>query len=100
MKKKLNLSKSIRKIWNLDPWKILYGMLSNWGLVLVSIIASICLTLVIDTKLAGNLIPLMYFFFSLVFYFPIRKLKEYRLGYIIAFILGETFVLKIYCLLN
>ena len=96
MKKISHFSKKIKRILDMDSWKILYGMLSNWGLIVISMLVGTFLGLIIGAELAGKLLPMMYLVLSIGFYFPIKKLKDFRLGYIIAFILGELLLLVIY----
>ena len=96
MRKTKNKSHPLKKIFNQDPWKVLYGMLSNWGLIVISMLVGTFLGLIISSELAGKLLLIMYLALSIGFYFPIKKLKDFRLGYIIAFILGELLLLVIY----
>ena len=93
MKKNSHFSK---KILDKNSWKILYGMLSNWGLIVISMLVGTFLGLIISSELAGKILPIIYLALSIGFYFPIKELKDFRLGYIIAFILGELLLLIIY----
>ncbi len=92
---------SFKKIWKtLNSWVVLYGMFSNFGLIVISMLAGTYLTLIITPELASKLIPPIYLFLSIGFYFPIKKLKDFRLGYIMAFILGEILLLTVYYFSN
>ncbi len=84
------------KIFNRDCWRVLYGMFSNWGLIVISMLVASFLKLIISSELTEKLLPLIYLTFSIGFYIPIKKLKDFRLGYIIAFILGELLLISIY----
>ena len=98
MKKSKSNFKKIKKILNLDSWMVVYGMLSNFGLIVISMLVGTFLGLIIDSELAGKLIPLIYLTLSIGFYFPMRISKDFRLGYIIGFILGELLLIRIYLL--
>ena len=74
-----------------DPWKILYGMFSNWGLIVIASLVTMWINIFTISKL---ILPLTYLIFTIGFYNPIKNLKNYKLGGVIAFILGETLLLK------
>jgi hypothetical protein len=89
-------SSALRKPFIKDYWKFTYSMLSNWGLIIISIIIYLILTWFLGLQLKGKLIlPLMYLTLSIIFYFPIRQSKDSKIGYIVALILGELILLQI-----
>ncbi len=97
-KNKSHPLKKIKRILDRDSWKILYGMFSNWGLIVISMLTGTFLGLITGSELAGKLLPLIYLTLSIGFYLPIKKSKDFRLGYIIGFILGEILLIQIYLL--
>ncbi len=87
---------SFKKILNLDSWMILYGMLSNFGLIIISMLVGTFLGLLISSISMGKFIPLIYLILSIGFYFPIKISKNFKIGYIVGLILGEALLLTLY----
>lgn len=86
MRKKKNYQKT-------EHWKILYGMFTNWGLLTISVLVSIWIRLILNENIV---LPITYLIISLGFYFPIKNLRDYKTGYILAFIVGEISLAMIY----
>ena len=94
MKKK---NKGFKKILKETNFRFLfYGMFSNWGLVIASNIIGLAFINVIGINFVKLFHPLVYLLFSVVFYFPTPKLRDFRLGYLLGFAVGLVFLLKFY----
>ncbi len=66
----------------------LFGMLANWGLMVVSFLIFGFITKVIFPTLSNKSIPLIYLILSITVYFLIGPSKPFKYGYFLGFILG------------
>jgi len=81
---------------NLDYRDFFYGMFSNWGIVVVSNILGLAFIDLIGIDLVKMFHPFAYLILSVALYFPALRLRDFRLGYLIGFLIGLIFLFKFY----
>ncbi|MBU1252085.1 MAG: hypothetical protein KJ905_01910 [Nanoarchaeota archaeon] len=74
----------------------IYGMFSNWGLVVLANILGLFFINVIGIDLVKQFTPFLYALLSIGLYFPQPNSRDFRLGYIVAFLIGLGFLFKFY----
>ncbi|MBU2616645.1 MAG: hypothetical protein KKB79_01535 [Nanoarchaeota archaeon] len=74
----------------------IYGMFSNWGLVVAANIFGIAFINIIGLDLVKVFHPIVYLVFSILFYFPSPKASDFRLGWLVGFVIGLGFLFKYY----
>jgi len=75
---------------------LVYGMFSNWGLIIAANILGLIFINIIGIDLVKKLSPFLYSILSIILYFPMPKSHDFRLGYMIAFLIGLIFLFKFY----
>lgn len=65
-----------------------YGMLSNWGIVVLANIVGSLFINIIGIDLVRIFTPALYLLLGLGFYFPSPKSRDFRIGYVFAFLVG------------
>ncbi len=81
---------------SLDSIIIFFGMLSNFGIVVVSAVFLDIFYNIFQTNLENFFIPLFFIhiIFSIGIFFAIGKSKSFKIGYIIGFALIMLFLIK------
>ena len=83
---------------SLDDFLVLIGMLSNFGIIIVS--AAFINILQGITKINSDIlfpyVGALHILFSISFYFALGKLKSFKTGYITGFILSIILFLKMF----
>jgi len=74
----------------------IYGMFSNWGLVVAANIFGIAFINLIGLDLVKMFHPLVYLVLSVALYFPIPNTRDFKLGWLVGFMIGLGFLFKYY----
>lgn len=90
-------SKSLKRLFKrLDYRAFIYGAFSNWGLVILANIIGAFFINTIGIDIVRRFTPLIYLILGAAFFLPAPKSKDFRLGYLIAFIIGILFLTLFY----
>ncbi|MEX0920720.1 MAG: hypothetical protein WDZ62_00445 [Candidatus Pacearchaeota archaeon] len=93
----VNLFKNFKKIGKKTNFRaLIYGMFSNWGLIVLSNIIGSIFTNTIGIDLVRKFIPALYLLIGIAFYFPSPKSRDFRIGYILAFVIGLILITLFY----
>ena len=87
------LTKFLKKV---DFRLFIYGMFSNWGIIIFSNIIGLFFINSVGVDIVRRFSPFLYALLSIGLFFPMPKSKDFKLGYLIAFVIGLVFLFKFY----
>ncbi|MDP3987105.1 MAG: hypothetical protein Q8P81_02655 [Nanoarchaeota archaeon] len=73
-----------------------YGVFSNWGMVILSNVLGILFINIIGIDMVRVLHPFAYMVLSIALYFVSPNFRDFRLGWLVGFLLGLIFLFKFY----
>ena len=81
------------RLWDLDSFLIVYGIFAGLGIFVICLLIQ---TLIFhSTTITAEKFSLaIQFILGIGFYIPIKKLKEFKYGYVIGILIGITLILK------
>lgn len=92
-----NITSNLKYIWNrTDKKAIVYGAFSNWGLIVLANMVGMLFINTIGIDIVRNFSPLLYLVLGIAFYFTAPKSRDFRIGYLIAFVIGLLFLTLFY----
>ncbi|MEX0920420.1 MAG: hypothetical protein WDZ69_02450 [Candidatus Pacearchaeota archaeon] len=93
----VNQTKNLGEILKRTDIKaVTYGMLSNWGLVILANIIGLLFVNTVGVNVVRNFVPFVYLILGIAFYFPAPKSRDFKIGYILAFVIGLALLTLFY----